>query len=82
VENLGEDQIHYDPVERGFGHFFVYASTYWLEHFGAINSEHLPNLQDVETICYAGSKRLDSWTKQHCRPGCALKARLNFAGIL
>ena len=31
-----EDMIHYDPTERGLGEFFVYASCYWLEHFGCI----------------------------------------------
>jgi hypothetical protein len=77
-----EDQIHYDPVKRGFGHFFVYASVYWLEHLGAVGDDNLPNLQDVATLCHAGSKRLDDWTKQHCLPDCTLKARFDFPSHL
>ncbi|KAM5371663.1 hypothetical protein ACJZ2D_007943 [Fusarium nematophilum] len=31
-----EGMIRHDPVERGLGDFFVYASCHWLEHFGTI----------------------------------------------
>jgi hypothetical protein len=73
-----EDMICYDPTERGFGEFFVYASSYWLKHLGAVESEPLPPLAKIENLCQAGSIRLDNWINQHCRPGCAIKARFEF----
>jgi hypothetical protein len=73
-----EDMIRYDPTERGFGEFFVYASSYWLKHLGAVESEPLPLLAKIEMLCQAGSIRLDNWINQHCRPGCAIKARFEF----
>ena len=76
-----ENMIRYDPAERSFGEFFVYASAYWLEHLGAIVWP-LPDLQKVELLCQAHSLRMDNWTKQHVRPDCALKARFPFEGSL
>lgn len=73
-----EDMIHYDPTERGFGEFFVYASSYWLEHFGAIKAKPLPSLASIESLCQAGSTRLHNWITQNCRPDCALKPRFTF----
>ncbi|CAN9292594.1 unnamed protein product [Alternaria alternata] len=73
-----EDMIRYDPTERGFGEFFVYASSYWLKHLGAVESEPFPPLKKIEILCQAGSIRLDNWINQHCRPGCAIKARFEF----
>lgn len=75
------DEVHYDPPEC-FSKFFVYASSYWLEHYGAVGNDHLPRLQDIETLCQAGSILLDNWTKQHCRPNRALKARFDFPNHL
>ena len=77
-----ENMIRYDPTERGFGEFFVYASCHWLEHFGAITVENLPCLADIESLCQAGSTRLHNWTKQNCRPDCVIKARFPFDSIL
>lgn len=71
--------IHYDPAERGFGELFVYASCFWSKHFGSITSEEcLPNLADIENLCKAGSRRLDNWTRQNCRPGCTMIPRFEF----
>jgi hypothetical protein len=47
--------IRYNPTERGFGEFFVYASSYWLKHLGAVESKHLPLLAKIEILCQAGS---------------------------
>lgn len=77
-----EDMIRYDPTERGFGELFVYASSHWLEHFGAITVEPLPSLASIESLCQAGSTRLHNWTKQNCRPDCAIKARFPFESSL
>ncbi len=70
-----ENMIRYDPTERGFGEFFVYASCNWLEHFGAVTVEPLPGLASIENLCQAGSTRLHNWIEQNCRPDCAIKAR-------
>ncbi|KAF2267298.1 hypothetical protein CC78DRAFT_490454 [Lojkania enalia] len=73
-----ENMIRYDPTERGFGEFFVYASSHWLKHFGAIESGPLPCLAKIESLCQAGSIRLHNWVNQNCRPDCAIKARFEF----
>ncbi|KAH4086515.1 hypothetical protein HBI56_128820 [Parastagonospora nodorum] len=77
-EEWEEDMIRYDPAERGFGEFFVYASSHWLKHFGATERGPFPSLSKLERLCQAGSMRLDNWTNQNCRPGCAIKARFDF----
>ncbi|WPH01822.1 Hypothetical protein R9X50_00467600 [Acrodontium crateriforme] len=77
-EEWEKTMIRYDPTQRGFGEFFVYASCYWLDHFAAVDKECLPNLQSVEVLCAAGSTRLYNWTQQNSRPGCVLKARFEF----
>ncbi|KFH40613.1 Vegetative incompatibility protein HET-E-like protein [Hapsidospora chrysogenum ATCC 11550] len=81
-ETWEEDMIIYDPTDRGFGEFFVYASCHWPDHFGAITAEPLPALARIEDLCEAGSMRLHNWTKQNCRPGCAMKARFEFDSTL
>ncbi|MCJ1435357.1 hypothetical protein MMC27_004729 [Xylographa pallens] len=81
-ETFEENTIRYDPTERGFGEFFVYASCYWLEHFGAITVEPFPDLASIESLCQAGSTRLYNWTKQNCRSDCAIKARFPFDSVL
>lgn len=81
-ETWEEDMIRYDPTERGFGEFFVYASSHWLEHFGASTVEPLPSLFSIRDLCQAGSTRLHNWTQQNCRPGCAITARFDFDGSL
>jgi hypothetical protein len=73
-----EDMICYDPTERGFGEFFVYASSHWLKHFGATERGPFPRLAKLERLCQAGSMRLNNWINQNCRPGCAIKARFDF----
>ncbi|CRG85930.1 Cytoplasmic dynein 2 heavy chain 1 [Talaromyces islandicus] len=77
-----EDMIRYDPTERGFGEFFVYASCYWLEHFGAVTVQPFPNLESIENVCGAGSTRLLNWIEQNCRPDCAINPRFPFDGSL
>lgn len=77
-ESWEEDMICYDPSDRGFGEFFVYASCYWLKHFGAITDGPLPSLASIESLCKAGSTRLHNWTQQNCRPGCVMIPRFQF----
>lgn len=77
-ETWEEDMISYDPCERGFGEFFVYASCHWPSHFGAITDGPLPSLANIESLCKAGSIRLHNWTQQNCRPGCAIIPRFQF----
>jgi len=73
-----ENMIHYEPSERGFGHFFVYAASHWLTHFGTVRKGCLPRLMKVENLCRVDSLRLHNWIKQNCRPDCAIKARFEF----
>lgn len=73
-----EHMIRYDPSERGFGQFFVYTASHWINHFGAIQIGVLPRLAKIESLCQAGSVRLDNWVNQNCRPDCAMKARFEF----
>jgi len=77
-EDWEENMIRYDPTERGFGGFFIYASCHWLEHFGAIKVQPLPSLASIENLCQAGSTRLHNWIQQNCRPDCAMKPRFEF----
>ncbi|KAF2000799.1 hypothetical protein P154DRAFT_490976 [Amniculicola lignicola CBS 123094] len=77
-ETWEENMIRYDPTERGFGEFFVYASSCWLKHFGATESELLLSLAEIESLCQVGSIRLHNWINQNCRPDCAIKARFEF----
>lgn len=81
-ETWEEGMIRYDPTERGFGEFFVYASSHWLGHFGAIKVEPLPCLASIENLCQAGSTRLHNWTQQNCRPDCVIKPRFEFDSTL
>lgn len=81
-EEWEEGMIRYDPAERGLGEFFVYASCYWLEHFGLASVEYQPSLLDTIGICYAGSVRLHNWTRQSCRPDCVIQARFAFNSSL
>ncbi|KAI9739902.1 MAG: hypothetical protein M1818_004958 [Claussenomyces sp. TS43310] len=77
-----ENMIRYDPIDRSFGEFFVYASCHWLEHFGTITAEPLPDLRSVERLCQAGSIRLQNWIQQNCRPDCTIKPRFEFDSSL
>ncbi|OJJ79437.1 uncharacterized protein ASPGLDRAFT_77654 [Aspergillus glaucus CBS 516.65] len=81
-ETWEEDMIRYDPIERGFGEFFVYASSHWLEHFGAITVEPLPSLASIMNLCQMGSIRFRNWTQQNCRPGCTMTAGFRFDSSL
>lgn len=82
-ETWEEDMIRYDPTERGFGEFFVYASSHWLEHFGAITVEPLPSLASIMNLCQVGSIRFRNWTQQkNCRPGYTMTARFRFDSSL
>lgn len=81
-ETWEENMIRYDPTERGFGEFFVYASCHWLEHFGATSDEGLPTLASIEDLCQAGSLRLRNWIQQNCRPDCVILPRFEFESSL
>lgn len=77
-----EDTVRYDPAERGLGNLFVYASCYWIDHFGAITLNPLPDLASIEKLCRAGSTRLHNWIEQNCRPDCAIIPRFEFDSSL
>ncbi|PLB55500.1 hypothetical protein P170DRAFT_443267 [Aspergillus steynii IBT 23096] len=81
-ETWEEDMTRYDPIERGFSEFFVYASCHWLRHFGAITAEPLPSLTSIEEVCRAGSTHLRNWIQQNCRPGCTITPRFQFESCL
>ncbi|KAL4412143.1 ankyrin repeat protein [Colletotrichum abscissum] len=81
-ENWEEGMIRYDPVDRGLGELFVYASCHWITHFRSIVAEPLPDLKSIERVCQANSTRLHNWTSQNCRPDCVLQARFVFDGSL
>ncbi|KAM0248467.1 hypothetical protein ACHAP5_003413 [Fusarium lateritium] len=77
-----EGMIQYDPADRGFGEFFIYASCYWIDHFGSVVAQPLPDLRSVEKLCHANSTRLRNWTSQNSRPDCVLQARFDFDSSL
>ncbi|GKU06980.1 unnamed protein product [Fusarium langsethiae] len=81
-ENWEEGMIRYDPADRGFGELFVYASCHWINHFGSVAAEPLPDLRSVEKLCQANSTRLHNWTSQNSRPDCVVQARFEFDGSL
>ncbi|KAF0640833.1 hypothetical protein FPSE5266_07444 [Fusarium pseudograminearum] len=81
-ESWEEGMPRYDPADRGFGEFFVYASCHWMDHFGSVTEEPLPDLASVERLCQANSTRLQNWTSQSSRPDCVLQARYEFDGSL
>lgn len=81
-ESWEDDMAQFDPVDRGFGEFFVYASCHWVDHFGCVTIEPLPSLASIETLCQAGSTRLRNWIQQNCRPGCAMSPRFEFDSSL
>ncbi|KAB5575993.1 hypothetical protein GE09DRAFT_611652 [Coniochaeta sp. 2T2.1] len=82
-EACEDDMIRYDPTDRGFGELFVFASTYWLEYFGAVSDlDMLPRLEDIEKLCQAGSRRLHNWITQNSRPGCTVEQRFVFDSSL
>ncbi|KAL8753763.1 MAG: hypothetical protein Q9199_004811 [Rusavskia elegans] len=64
--------LYYDPSERGFGEFFVYASCFWVDHFKVSALEFLPDTSSIVKLCRAKSKRLQNWTAQNCRPDCTI----------
>ncbi|KAK5656695.1 hypothetical protein OQA88_4241 [Cercophora sp. LCS_1] len=68
-EEYEHQMPHYNPSDRGFGEFFVYAACHWTSHLSAIASKSLlPSLRDVELLCQAGSTRLQNWIAQNCLP--------------
>lgn len=81
-EEWESNMIQYDPAERGFGEFFVYASCHWIEHYREIDTVSLVSLESIEKICETGSTRLNNWIEQNRRPGCAIKPRFEFDSSL
>ncbi|KAL8847007.1 MAG: hypothetical protein Q9221_007920 [Calogaya cf. arnoldii] len=71
-------ELYYDPSERGFGEFFVYASCFWVDHFKVSAAESLPDTSDIITLCAAKSKRLQNWVGQNCRPDCTIISKFDF----
>ena len=72
------EEIYYDPVQRGFGEFYVYASCFWLEHFKVSAPELLPDMSDIVKLCKASSKRLQNWIGQNCRPDCTITPKFGY----
>ena len=81
-EDWEKDMTRYDPKNRGFGQFFAYAASHWVDHFGGSQSANRSRLGKIESLCQAGSIRLDNWIKQNYRPGCAINARFEFESHL
>ncbi|KAG2002730.1 hypothetical protein GB937_009603 [Aspergillus fischeri] len=81
-ESWEENMIRYNPTERDFGEFFVYASCRWVEYFGSIGVNGLPRLENIEDLCRAGSTWLQNWIQQNCRPNCAISPRFEFESSL
>jgi hypothetical protein len=77
-----EGMSRYDPIDRGFGGFFVYASSQWPKHFGAVSDNALPDPAKIETLCEAKSTRLKNWIGQTVRPNCTVQARFDFPSEL
>ena len=66
--------MFFNPSERGFGEFFVYASCFWVDHFKAVAlPQDLPSSSDLVKLCAARSQRLKNWIGQHCRPDCTMR---------
>ncbi|CAG8407488.1 unnamed protein product [Penicillium salamii] len=72
-DDSGDDINCFDPADRGFGQFFIYASCHWLIHLKTVTKEYLPDLCHVERLCQKNSLRLKNWVDQRSRPNCTLK---------
>jgi len=65
--------VDFDPAAHELGEFFVYASSYWLDHLGASDGEALPDVSAIETLCRKGSTRFSNWTAlSRCQPDSIL----------
>ena len=80
-ETKEAQDVYYDPAERGFGEFYVYASCCWLDHFKAGTPELLPDIPDIVKLCTASSKRLQNWIKQNCRPDCTITPKFDYDSL-
>lgn len=50
----------FDPVDRGLGQVFVYASCHWVDHFGCVPAEYLQGFQACRALkIYAKLDPLD-----------------------
>lgn len=79
LRNDKEDkEIYYEPGQRGFGEFFVYASCFWLDHFKVSAPELLPHVSGVVKLCDTSSKRLKNWIGQNCRPECTITPKFDY----
>ena len=74
-------EIYYDPAERGFGEFYVYASCFWVDHFKVGTPEILPEISDIVKLCKASSKRLQNWIGQMCRPDCTIMPKFGYDSL-
>jgi hypothetical protein len=68
----------YDPADRQLGHFFGYAGSHWLEHFGTVRNMTEDRLAKIELLCETGSCRIDNWINQYRRPNCTVVPRFEF----
>lgn len=69
--------LYFDPSERGFGEFFVYAACFWLDHFRVNAPICLRDISNIVTLCRAKSKRLQNWIEQYCRPDCTIMRKFD-----
>ncbi|KAH7035969.1 uncharacterized protein B0I36DRAFT_265433 [Microdochium trichocladiopsis] len=67
------EQGYYNPTDRGFGQFFVYASCYWLEHMHKANIQLPVYLADVLSLADERNSWAQNWWKQFYRPDCTVK---------
>jgi hypothetical protein len=77
-EEWERDMIRHDPAERGLGEFFVYASSHWADHYGAVTTQKLVDFAKIRELCRPGSRRLQNWIEQNRRPDCAMLPRFEF----
>lgn len=63
-----EEGLHFDPIARGFGGFFTYASCYWLYHLYKTKPGDGPALEDFITLTTPKTIQSDNWWKQFHSP--------------
>ncbi|KXJ86797.1 hypothetical protein Micbo1qcDRAFT_125400 [Microdochium bolleyi] len=73
LSNADAEEGFYNPADRGFGQFFVYASCYWLEHMQKANIQSPVDLADVLTLADERNRWAQNWWKQFHRPDRTIK---------